>query len=227
MPRLNLSAKPEDPSRLMDGRNTRHEGRRRQLMDEAIAYVLGHGLSDLSIRPMAEAMGISHRTLLHHFGSKEGMVERVLAELRTRYLQQLQQRARRERYEYDVVAMMDDAWAQLSDPSRLSFWRSFFEIYAIATKHPERHPEFLDSIVNAWLPSWIAAMTAQGLPRPRAEALSTMTHAACRGLLIDLLTTGDHARIGRAYKLLRQVLQQELAWSGDETGKKPARGRKA
>lgn len=222
MPRLNPSAEPEDPSRLEDGRNSRHEGRRRQLMDKAIAYVLSHGLSDLSIRPMAEAMGISHRTLLHHFGSKEGAVERVLAELRMRYLQELHLRARRESYDDDVLAMMDDAWTQLSDPSRLPFWRSFFEIYAIATKNPERHPEFLDSIVNAWLPRWVAAMTSRGLPRPRAEALSTMTHGACRGLLIDLLTTGDHARVGQAYQLLRQVLQRELA-QGDDNDARPAR----
>lgn len=220
MPRLNLS-EPEDPARAQDGRNTRHEGRRRQLMDEAIAYVLDQGLSDLSIRPMAEAMGISHRTLLHHFGSKEGMVERVLAEVRTRYLEGMRQRARRQ--QYDVLGMMDDAWKQLSDPSRLPFWRSFFEIYAIATKNPERHPEFLDSVVKAWLPGWIAAMTAQGLPRQQAEALSTLTHATCRGLVIDLLTTGDHARVGRSYKLLRQVLQQELERSGYRHPARPGR----
>lgn len=219
MPRLSRSAAPEDPSRLEDGRNSRHEGRRRELMDKAIAYLLSHGLSDLSIRPMAEAMGISHRTLLHHFGSKEGMVERVLAELRMRYLQELHQRARRESYDNDVVAMMDDAWTQLSDPLRLPFWRSFFEIYAIATRNPERHAEFLDSIVNAWLPRWIAAMTARGLSRPRAETLSTMTHGACRGLLIDLLTTGDHARVAGAYRLLRQVLVRELAQTGEPDAK--------
>jgi AcrR family transcriptional regulator len=224
MPRLNLS-EPEDPSRAQDGRNTRHEGRRRELMDEALAYVLSHGLSDLSIRPMAEAMGISHRTLLHHFGSKEGLVERVLAEVRTRYLQGLHQQAQRKNY--DVLAMMDDAWAQTSRPDRLPFWRSFFEIYAIATKTPERHPEFLESIINAWLPNWIEAMVAQGVPRPRAEALSTMTHASCRGLVIDLLTTGDQARVARAYKLLRQVLQQELERSGYKAAAKQARRRKS
>jgi AcrR family transcriptional regulator len=220
MPRLNLS-EPEDPSRALDGRNTRHEGRRRELMDQAIAYVLDHGLSDLSIRPMAEAMGISHRTLLHHFGSKEGMVERVLAEVRNRYLEGMEQRARRE--DYDVLEMIDSAWTRLSARSRLPFWRSFFEIYAIAIKNPERHADFLESAVNAWLPSLIAAMMAQGLPRQRAEALATMTHATCRGLVIDLLTTGDHARVARSYKLLRQSLQQELGQRGDQAAKKRSR----
>src|SRR5882757_11130542 len=92
----------------LDGRNTRHEGRRRELMDDAVQYVLSHGLSDLSIRPMAEALGISHRTLLHHFGSKEELVERVLAEVRLRHLQQLKEQAQRQKL--DALKMLDEAW---------------------------------------------------------------------------------------------------------------------
>jgi AcrR family transcriptional regulator len=207
MPGMSVSGSREDV-RSQDGRNTRHEGRRRQLMDEAIDYVLNHGLSELSIRPMAEALGISHRTLLHHFGSKEEMVERVLAQVRTRYLQGM--RVHAEQNQSDVLTMLDDAWAQTSDPKRLPFWRSFFEIFAIATKNPERHPEFLESVINAWLPLWVNALQSHGLNKPRAEALATMVHAACRGMLIDLLTTGDQARVGRAYKLLRASLQREL-----------------
>jgi len=203
---MSLDSADEDKSR--DGRSTRHEGRRRQIMDEAIDYVLAHGLSDLSIRPMAEALGISHRTLLHHFGSKEEMVERVLAEVRSRHLQQLRQQ--QERQQLDLLKGLDEAWALQSAPERLPFWRSFFEIYAVATKNPERHRELLDSIVSAWLAPWVATLTRLGMTRPKAEALSTMAHATCRGLLIDLLTTGDHARVARAYKLLRAHLQQEL-----------------
>lgn len=203
---------PDEEAETLDGRSTRHEGRRRQVLDEAVDYVLRHGLSDLSIRPMAEALGISHRTLLHHFGSKEEMVERVLAEVRSRHLLHLHQQAQRRKL--DALAMLDEAWAQQSAPGRLPFWRGFFEIYAVAAKSPQRHAEFLDSIIKAWLPTWIAALMAQGLPRARAEALSTMVHACCRGLLIDLLTTEDHARVARAYKLLRGVLEQEIAAAG-------------
>lgn len=197
--------KAEEP----DGRSTRHEARRRQLMDDAIRYVLDKGLADLSLRDMAEALGISHPTLLHHFGSKEELVERVLAEMRSRQLEQLREQHQRERR--DVVAMLDDAWAQVAAPQRLPFWRAFFEIYAVAAKHPQRHAEFLDSIVKPWLPLWISALVAHGLGRGRAESLATLVHASCRGLLLDLLTTGDHARVGKAYKLLRALLQQELA----------------
>jgi AcrR family transcriptional regulator len=101
--------------------------------------VLGHGLSDLSIRPMADALGISHRTLLHHFNSKEEMVERVLAEVRLRHLQHLREQAQKQKL--DPLSMLDEAWTQQSAPGRLPFWRGFFEIYAVAAKNPERHAE--------------------------------------------------------------------------------------
>ena len=206
---MNLTAASAEDIKSSDGRNTRHEGRRRELMDDAVQYVLSHGLSDLSIRPMAEALGISHRTLLHHFGSKEEMVERVLAEVRLKHLQHLREQAQKQKL--DALSMLDEAWAQQSAPERLPFWRGFFEIYAIAAKNPERHAEFLDGIIKAWLPMWITSLVGQGLTRTRAEALATMVHACCRGLLIDLLTTEDHARVARAYKLLRGILEQEIA----------------
>ncbi|MGH8460997.1 MAG: TetR/AcrR family transcriptional regulator [Stenotrophobium sp.] len=192
-----------------DGRYTRHAARRRDLMDAAVDYVFRHGLSDLSLRPMAEALGITHRTLLHHFSTKEELIERVLAEVRSRQLLQLQEQAQRQGQ--DVVTMLDESWAQVSAPERLPFYRAFFEIYAVAAKHPERHAEFLDGVVTSWLKAWTKALMAQGLPKTRAEALSTMVHATCRGLLLDLLTTGDRVRVGKAYKLLHGFLQNELA----------------
>jgi AcrR family transcriptional regulator len=191
-----------------DGRYTRHEGRRKEVLDAAVAYIVVNGLSDLSMRQMATELGISHRMLVHHFGSKDEMVERVLGEMRARMLQQLQETAQRE--DQDVLTMQDESWALVSAPSRLPFWRAFFEIYAVAAKDPKRHGDFLDSVVNAWLPDWIKRAVAQGIPKARAEALATLVQDACRGFLLDLLTTGDHARVERAYRLLRGYLKQEL-----------------
>lgn len=43
------------------------------------AHVLEHGLSSASLRPLARAAGTSDRMLIYHFGSKEGLVEALLA----------------------------------------------------------------------------------------------------------------------------------------------------
>lgn len=204
---------------LRDGRYTRHDERRRELMDAAIAYVFREGLSGLSIRPMAEALGISHRTLLHHFGSKDEMVARVLQEVRMRQLEGLRQRAATEGL--GLLERLDAAWAELSAPERLPFWRAFFEIYGIATRNPQQYSEFLDGVVKAWLPALMSSAVAAGMPKDRAETLATLCQASARGLILDLLTTGEQKRVQKAYAMFRGLVQREL--EAVETGKKSRR----
>ena len=75
----------------------RHGGsaRRRELLDAAYRYVLDHGLADLSLRPLAAAIGSSPRVLLFLFGSKDGLVAALLARARAEELAVLEQRAAR------------------------------------------------------------------------------------------------------------------------------------
>lgn len=205
---MNQLVQANQDSAALDGRNTRHAGRRRQLMDDAIQYVFSNGLSGLSIRPMAEALGISHRTLLHHFGSKEQMVARVLAEVRARQLEGLFRQ--RQAAETDPLRMLDVGWQNLSAEDRLPFWRAFFEVYGIAVKHPDRYADFLDDIVKAWLPQQTRAVLAAGVPAKKAPLLATMMQATMRGLILDLLTTGDRKRVEASYMMFRDILRREL-----------------
>src|ERR1700761_2588920 len=56
--------------------------REQELLQSAYEYVLQHGLRSLSLRPLAEAIGSSPRVLLFLFGSKEGLVQALLARAR-------------------------------------------------------------------------------------------------------------------------------------------------
>ncbi len=58
--------------------------RRVELLNAVTEYVLEHGLADLSLRPLARAVGTSARILLYHFGSKETLIASVLREARER-----------------------------------------------------------------------------------------------------------------------------------------------
>lgn len=53
--------------------------RRRELADATLEVFAEQGFQQLSIRQIASAVGTSHTMLLHHFGSKEGLLEAVLA----------------------------------------------------------------------------------------------------------------------------------------------------
>src|SRR4051812_8902910 len=52
--------------------------RRAELLERAYGHVLAHGLADMSLRPLASAIGSSPRVLLLLFGSKDGLVRALL-----------------------------------------------------------------------------------------------------------------------------------------------------
>jgi AcrR family transcriptional regulator len=56
--------------------------RKQELLRAAYTYVLGNGLADMSLRPLAKAIGSSPRVLLFLFGSKEGLIRALLARAR-------------------------------------------------------------------------------------------------------------------------------------------------
>ena len=57
--------------------------RRQVLAEAATDYVIEHGLIDLSLRPLAAALGTSDRMLLYHFRDKNDLVA-VLGRARRR-----------------------------------------------------------------------------------------------------------------------------------------------
>ncbi len=48
------------------------------LLDEVTEYVRKNGISDLSLRPLARAVGTSPRNLLYHFGSSAEMIRAIV-----------------------------------------------------------------------------------------------------------------------------------------------------
>jgi hypothetical protein len=47
---------------------------RDRLLDAAVEHALSKGIVDLSLREIAAALGTSHRMIIYHFGSREGLL---------------------------------------------------------------------------------------------------------------------------------------------------------
>ena len=168
--------------------------RREQLLDAAVDYVVDHGLADLSLRPLAAALHTQAPVLLHHFGSKENLLVQILNAVRDRLR--------------DVARMTGPAegpsglravWSWASDPAHAPLYRLFFEAYALALRDPDLYRGFLDTVVRDWLDA-----LSPGL----GEDVATLLIASMRGLLLDLLTTGDHDRVNTAMNSLEAFVQQ-------------------
>lgn len=158
---------------------TRREG----LLQAAIDYAIEHGLSDLTLRPLAEELGVMPNTLVHHFGSKEELLSAILNGVRDRLREMM-----RAESQLDGEPLRS-AWRWASSREHLEFFRSFFEAYGLALHQPERFASFLERVVGDWL------LVAEDVPR------ATLELAVLRGLLLDLLTTGERERVEQAFGL--------------------------
>lgn len=77
---------PAVPAAPAPGRrpSPRGDARHRQLLDSVTEDVLARGLADFSLRRAARACGTTHKVLLYHFRSVEGLLTEVAGELRAR-----------------------------------------------------------------------------------------------------------------------------------------------
>src|SRR5437660_6040336 len=104
---------------------------RQRLLSDAMAYVAAHGLGNLILRELASAIGTSHRMLIYHFGSKEGLLVAVIRSVEAvqrEFFGQLL-RAQPELSPGDGVRLM---WRHFTDPQLAPHERLFFEIYTQA-----------------------------------------------------------------------------------------------
>lgn len=172
---------------------TANEKRPEELLDDIVQYLTKHGLSDLSLRPLAKAVGSSPRVLLYYFGSKEKMVVKVLAQLRQR---------QRAIYGQIQTATFEEAcrmvWKHMSAPDSEPLFSLFFEAYGMALCHPQMYKDFLHSTVEDWLEVVAEPLRREGHRSKEARAFATIILAGFRGFMLDYCTTHDRKRLDLA-----------------------------
>ena len=181
---------------------------RERLLQKAIAHISQRGLSDLSLRELAAAIGTSHRMLIHHFGSKEGLWVEVIRAV------EAQQREALPELLPDPAADPAEAmrvwWRHISDPSLWPNERLFFEVYGQALQGRPGTTHLLDDVVEAWVRPATALGIAQGLSEKDARANARLGVAVTRGLLLDLLATGDREGVDAAMERFIQSYEAQL-----------------
>jgi AcrR family transcriptional regulator len=171
-------------------------GPRQRLLDAAIDYVTQNGIGDLSLRALAAELGTSHRMLIHHFGSKDGLWVAIVRAVEER------QREILGTVLYEPGKPAGEAarafWKHISDPSLWPNERLFFELYGRALQGRGPAVELLDGIVTDWLEPITEVNIALGLPPSEAAAQARLGLAVTRGLLLDLLATRDTVGVNAA-----------------------------
>lgn len=151
--------------------------RRAEILAASVRYVAEHSLSDLSLRPLAAAVGSSPRVLLYLFGSKEQLIREVLAVGRTEQLALLERSAARGGSPRETLEVL---WEWLTAPEHRSMLRLFFEGYVRGFDRSGPWEGFGAASLREWLPPLADVLRGTG-------ADATLVLAVLRGLLLDLL----------------------------------------
>ena len=174
----------------MEGQSPGHSSRER-LLDEVVAHFTADGLADQSLRRIADAIGTSHRMLLYHFGSKDGLLLEVARAVEAR------SRARLAAIGEDAGGDTDEVvrrmWAYVADPALADFERLFFALYTRALQDEASMLPLLERDLQNWLDANVASSGEAGIPPDVARVHARLGLAVTRGLLLDLLATGDRA----------------------------------
>ncbi len=181
---------------------------RDQLLAAAVVLASRGGIGHLSLRRLAADLGTSHRMLIYHFGSKDGLIAAVVDVV------EAQQRAALE------ILLADDGLPPQEQATR--FWNRvveaagtfgplFFELTGQALQGRPHTTRLLDGLVDDWLPPLTELYERQGISPAMAPIHARLGLAAARGLLLDLLVTGDRAGVQRANELLVEMVATQLA----------------
>src|SRR5919201_19681 len=182
-------ARPPDPER------------RNRTLAKVADYVLENGLEGVSLRPLAAALGTSTRMLLYDFGSKEQLLDEVLAEIRRRLAERLAELPSSPGTSSGET--LAAVWDWVSSEQRAPFMRLFFETYVHALTHPTEHAERGRPMVSDWL----EFLSSRWEPEALDEATATLFVAVIRGLLLDRLTAPDPERTDEALRRFTGMLK--------------------
>ncbi len=171
---------------------------RRRLLALTVDHISRRGIADLSLRELATAIGTSHRMLIYHFGSKEELLVAVVQSVEASQRERLAELSA-EAGDDPLVAMRR-MWTGLTDPALAAEERLFFELYAQALTGRPGTTGLLDGIVDLWVDPATEQMLRAGVPEADARAEARLSLAIVRGLLLDLLATGDRAGVTAAFE---------------------------
>ena len=175
-------ARPRDPQRRED------------LLGAVVDALADGGIGTRSLRDIAAAVGTSHRNLLHHFGSRDGLLVAVVEEVEARQ----RALAAAPGPTPATAAALARTWDDLSGEGLRPAERLFFECYARGASGEAPFDRLFPGIVASWL--------EVGERRGMDPDLARLSLAVVRGLLLDLAGTGDREATTRALALFAALV---------------------
>jgi AcrR family transcriptional regulator len=168
---------------------------RDRVLRDVIDYFAAHGTGEASLRRIASEVGTSHRMLNYYFGSRAGLltavVEAVEADQRTLLAAMVAEEAA------DPTEQLKQFWRQVSDAAMI-YGPLFFELSADAMRDLPHASALRTSLIRPWLDLLEERLRQWGVGPEQTAAQARIGLAVARGLLFDLLISGDRRGVDAA-----------------------------
>jgi AcrR family transcriptional regulator len=197
----------------VDGRRVRYQHRREALLQAAAEVAHEQGTAGLSLREVAKQIGVSHATLVHHFSTRDQLITEIVERVVTNALVPP---------EIDrtqgVEVWVRGLWAYWRSPDGQRFVKLFLTVVGHSL-YDQVGSAALRGSIDHRRSRLTEALTVLGCPPAEAVALADYLTATLRGLLLELLVTGDGGRADAAFELLVCDLEARSArWSPAGSG---------
>lgn len=160
-----------------------------------MTFAAAEGIAGKSLREIARGADTSHRMLLYHFGSREGLLAEIVAAIEAAQrtvMVALAEQAKTPR------ELMLGLWAQVSRDELRPFVKLFFEVFGLVAQGAPGTEGLRETLTQPWLTDAAEVAKAIGVDSDPAELRVGV--AVSRGLLLDLVAGADYAEVDEAYR---------------------------
>lgn len=171
---------------------------RDRLLAAAITYFAEAGIADTSLRALAGRIGTSHRMLLYHFGSREGLLSAVVGVVEAAQRDTLARLTTAP--DGDPVEQARAFWREVTEAAQ-TYGPLFFELSGHAMQGLPHAAGLRADLVEPWLEPLATLAVRAGVDPRATRTLARLQLAVARGLLFDLLISGDRAGVDAAMEL--------------------------
>lgn len=195
----------------------RDSSRRADLLNASIDYMLQKGVADLSLRPLAAAVGSKARLLVYHFGSKESLITEAMIVVRER-VQQAFTELMGDGKQHSPAQVIRAFWKWATSSEHEKYLRLFFEVQGLALQKPSRYGKYLRGATSSWV-EMLAAVLPHEVSLTQRRALATLAVGSTFGLLLEYLSGSERKHVNRAFELFIDSFTQLLPNARIEGGK--------
>jgi AcrR family transcriptional regulator len=173
-----------------------HKHTRDEILDTALAVALDIGLSQLSFGRVGKRLGISDRTVVYYFPSKDELVTAVVTAVGLELQATLDDAVSSPAS--DHLDLLSQVWPTLARPETDPALALFFEANGLAAARRSPYDQLVPALVAAWI-DWAASHIALPPEHRRAEAEAAV--ALADGLLLFRQLAGADAADRAARRL--------------------------